>query len=255
MYFGLKRAIVGCLAIGLGASAFAVTTSDDPIVDEVDEQRTLDKVITRTAPPDEDAPKTGRLIFRPLLYANSRQTFTSVNEVEFVFTAVEEDEEGFIRRFEDQQRQDYRAVMVVPSKDFASRFDLKADRYLNQFTDLPGGTYALSELKYRWLDNRTNTIRIDTFCLSEGTIAFDLQNGETGYLGAIGIRDLPSNTGRFRHHAPLRVIDQDPNTLVGEAGRIDDLQILDFSGALFADDSGMCEDARFQIKGWRTASR
>ena len=117
--------------------------------------------------------------------------------------------------------------------------------------DLPGGTYALTEIIYKFFNVDSAARVVERYCLSKATIAFDIQNGETSYLGAFAVADLPDNRARLRKHTPIQSIDRSLDTATGEASRIEDLQLTKFDGIAFEATDGICESSDYHTTAWK----
>ncbi|MEL6323988.1 MAG: hypothetical protein AAFQ84_07135 [Pseudomonadota bacterium] len=246
-----------------GAAAILLATSSHVRLGAQDEpnDRVLDPVITESTKPEKDAPKTGRLLVRPILLQRHKRAPSNVTGVDLIFTAIEETESGEIVRFGDQNRTRYRMVVPLPLvrlQSISSRLPVRrsADDYETRQISLPGGTYILSEIRYQIAEIRRGQLFLTdqrelNFCLSKRSISFDIQNGTDAYLGAIAISSLSPNPAHRRNHVPIMAIDPNPDLMIGSVVRDIEAIELPLSTVTFDPDDGICSDRGFQSVGWR----
>ncbi|MEO1407514.1 MAG: hypothetical protein AAFV54_13645 [Pseudomonadota bacterium] len=205
--------------------------------------------------------RNGTLLLRPMLHSNSRDGLTRVRRVELVFSAVDRTETGELIPSEAGEQRSYR-VEFGPSRR-GQKSDIDFDDYHTRALDLPSGTYTLSEVHYIAVDigrgggggfgtinsfaGRPN-VEV-SYCLSDRSFIFDVGDGEVVSLGGIAIADLPKNRGRFRHHLPVAGIDMF-SALVGAADDLGYFSFANIADAAFESDSGICDDARYNVAGW-----
>lgn len=140
-----KTALIASL---LSLPLMAAPAIADILNDGSDDEQVLDEIVTTAELPGEDSPKTGKVYFRPILFARSRQNIVNIDRIEIVFTAIEQDENGFARKFRDQNRVSYRETLRIPNTDFGGRIKINENSYHTKEINMAGGTYAISEIKY-----------------------------------------------------------------------------------------------------------
>ena len=227
-------------------------------IDHIDQeaQHTLDEVTTLGQLPDLDSPTTGELLIRPVLLGKRRNRST-VTAFELVFAAVELAEDGSLVPYTDKPKERFRVKGVTPILRERGRLrgSVPPSGYPVASIDLPGGTYALSEVHYTYWRPATPPF-IDivpartSFCLSERSFIFDVANGEVSYLGTVGLWDLPSNPGRNRLHEPIFGIDQDPNIPGVESNVDPEVLLVDLADTSFDSEVGICTATRHNVAGW-----
>ena len=161
-------------------------------IDHIDQeaQHTLDEVTTLGQLPDLDSPTTGELLIRPVLLGKRRNRST-VTAFELVFAAVELAEDGSIVPYTDKPKERFRVKGVTPILRERGRLrgSVPPSGYPVASIDLPGGTYALSEVHYTYFQPfRSNRLAANgdtlsipelrpertSFCLSERSFIFCL---------------------------------------------------------------------------------
>ena len=231
-------------------------------IDHIDQeaQHTLDEVTTLGQLPDLDSPTTGELLIRPILLGkrpNKRRNRSNVTAFELVFAAVELAEDGSIVPYTDKPKERFRVKGVTPILRERGRLrgSVPPSGYPVASIDLPGGTYALSEVHYTFWGPLTppfiNTRPERTsFCLSERSFIFDVANGEVSYLGTVALTDLPANPGRNRLHEPIFGIDQNPG-IPGVESKVDpEVLLVDLADTSFDSEAGICTTTRYNVAGW-----
>lgn len=201
-------------------------SSDEHQAETGDRERVLDPVTTTTPNPGPEDPKTGEFIFHPVMYLSRRGGGTPLQQIDFYFSPIEESPDGIATLYELQNRARYRVSVPIPKLDpTGTRFQLQMRTFGlgPQSLTLPGGTYALSEILYTYnagvIVTRRNNINpmkdTSSFCLSEETYVFDVQNGKTQFLGALALAPFPTNFSHLRRHYPIIGVDQRPETVFG----------------------------------------
>jgi len=230
--------------------------------------RTLNAVTSTGVKPDENAIRTGKLLIRPVLIAkDKRNAITATNKVVLVFKPIQDTDEGNVELYTDQEKEEYRITLTPPlavSTETATRIQpkIRLRAFDTKAIDLPGGTYTLSEVHYHTGDpiaQQVNpihpTIQVVSYCLSEGSFAFDIQNNQVGYLGAIGISDLPSNRIDRDEHTPLRALDQDPRKQNKRGVAKEAITSLSIDAINFTDRSDLCSATKYNVAGWKSAEK
>lgn len=250
-------------AIFVAAPVFGQT------VDQSD-QRILDEVETREERYNPDVPTTGELLVRPILTSN-RNTEVEVTGYELVFAAVEIAEDGSVTPYGNAADNRFRVKGVTPIVQERGRIrrNIPLSSYPVASLTLPGGTYALSEVHYSFIEvTRSNrlaqngdTLSIPnsrpertSFCLSGRSFMFDVANGETSFLGSIALKDLPSNSQRNFDHRPIVGVDQNASHAELSIDERIELILVDLADTSFDPESGICTSTRFHVEGWRTES-
>ncbi|MEO9969615.1 MAG: hypothetical protein ABJG15_07265 [Hyphomonadaceae bacterium] len=254
------------LCATLSAQAGASDFTDTADHTEQDAERTLDEVTTLGQRFDPNAPQTGELLIRPVLAARRRNEST-VTGFELVFAAVEIAENGSLLPYTDKPRERFRLKGVTPTLQERGRIrsTVAPETYPVSSFNLPGGTYALSEVHYTFrkivrsnrLSEDGNILSIPetrpdrtSFCLSERSFIFDVVNGRVSYLGTVALADLPSNPLRNRHHEPILGIDQNLS-IPGVASKVDaGVTLVDLADTSFDSEAGICTNTRFNVAGW-----
>lgn len=245
----LKPLVLSILFCAISSPAFGQSAPESEPTH--DEQKVLAPVTTTEKRPEKEGPKTGRVFFRPILYPGGRQAITSTEEVIFVFSPIEQPDDGPAILYEGEDRARFRSTMFIPGSDGPTRIKIKIDRYPTQAVELPGGTYALTEIIYQYFITDSAARVVEKFCLSKGSIAFDIRNGETSYLGALAIADIPDNRARYKRHTPIISLSRDVDTITGRASRIEDLQLTDFDGITFDPENGICNNSDYFVSAWK----
>jgi len=260
----------------------AAMALDQPSSGEQDppNERVLDEIVTEGRGLDLDLPKTGEFLFRPILYAHDRNNTVSIRTVEFVFAPVELNEAGVAIVAPETQRTRYKSILRIPIPDatpYSSNYKqrLKADAYKPKSLDLPAGTYVLSEVKYVSIEtqvvsgnsfgslNTTNPQVLEgigfredpvlaSYCLSEGTILFDVENGAAQYLGALALSDLPRNEARYRDHTPFMALDRNRDQLNGRYAERTNILDASIDAVTFEDSGDVCSPDAYRISGWQS---
>lgn len=101
---------------------------------------------------------------------------------------------------------------------------------------LPTGTYVISEIKYR-INTSTSGILTRNFCLSEGSIEFEVNDGENTLLENIVLANLPDNRAQYKNHIPFI----DSAVLEKDAAEAQ-TQNIEFKP--FVDETGTCSRGR-----------
>ena len=253
-------------ALFLAAGATTPTAVDHS--QSVDQEQTLDEVVTIGPNNPELGPQTGKFIFRPVLYLKPHSNGDRVRQVEFYFSPVEETRDGFATLYTEQARSRYRVSVGVPALNpTGTNFKTKTDKIDlgTRSLDLPGGTYVLSEIRY---NTRTDSIRFNgqtssevldlgnvfidvtgsrSYCLTEETYAFDIRNGETMFLGGMALNELPSNRARWSEHFPIIGVDNSLELVSGpHAKNTDNIVPLEFDLLAFEAGPRLCSSRRYQ---------
>lgn len=243
-----------------GAALIELPQTDDTKA-PAQEELVLDGVTAKGVVPTEDAPQTGTLLIRPVLIArNKRRSITQLRRIVLVFKPIEELADGNIKIYTEQNKEEYNITLIPPFQidPAETRIKHKVDlkEFATQSIDLPGGTYTLGEVHYHTgFNNAVNTqLSAVSYCLSKGTFAFDIRNGEVGYIGALGITDLPANIGKASDHNPIAALDQNPalqNKYNAEEKNIIPVAV---DGINFEEEGDVCTGKAHTVAGWKSQS-
>ncbi len=251
-------------AFFLTAATTTIPVTHDS-VQNIDQEKTLDEIITEGPINPEFGPQTGEFLFRPILYLKPHSTGRRVRQIDFYFSPVEENVDGVASLYSHQLKQRYRVSVRVPLLNpTGTNFRLKTDRIdLGTHTlDLPGGTYVLTEIRYSLRSSRginftsspaatVSGSRIDTarsYCLTEETYAFDIQNGETKFLGGMAVNELASNPARWKEHFPIIGVDNRLELVSGKhADNTDNIIPIDFDLLAFEAGPKLCGSRQYQV--------
>ena len=251
-------------------TAFLLTAATTTIpvthdsVQNIDQEKTLDEIITEGPINPEFGPQTGEFLFRPILYLKPHSTGRRVRQIDFYFSPVEENVDGVASLYSHQLKQRYRVSVRVPLLNpTGTNFRLKTDRIdLGTHTlDLPGGTYVLTEIRYNLLRSPRSIITSGpapifsgsgigtrSYCLTEETYAFDIQNGETKFLGGMAVNELASNPARWKEHFPIIGVDNRLELVSGKhADNTDNIIPIDFDLLAFEADPKLCGSRQYQV--------
>lgn len=234
--------------------------------------KVLDDIIVegdRLAP---DIEQTGRVVLRPLLTPlNKRNPVSPTQQIDFIFSPVVIDEDGKARLYEGGKRTRFRSTIIVPSAitPLATNFNPKvpARAYRTQTLDVPGGTYALSEIVYHIVTTTTfgdpggrtiQTFRTQEeskavrYCLSEGTLLLDVENNVTQYIGALALADLPKNGARHPSHSPLVALSRDLDVFPDLSDSTSDQLIAASLGVTELNtDDNICTADAHRVAAWK----
>ena len=244
-------------ALFLAAGATTPTAVDHS--QSVDQEQTLDEVVTIGPNNPELGPQTGKFIFRPVLYLKPHSNGDRVRQVEFYFSPVEETRDGFATLYTEQARSRYRVSVGVPALNpTGTNFKTKTDKIDlgTRSLDLPGGTYVLSEIRYNTRSPSDGVVFGNTaidatgtrsYCLTEETYAFDIRNGETMFLGGMAVNELHSNKARWSEHFPIIGVDNRLELVSGpHAQNTDNIVPLEFDLLAFEAGPRLCSSRRYQ---------
>ncbi|MEM9668733.1 MAG: hypothetical protein AAF950_07385 [Pseudomonadota bacterium] len=252
------------LSAPLSAVFIAASLASTPLQDKEDNgSRVLDEIETR-GQQFELGPQTGEFFIRPVMYTQFEGGNSPALSVELFFSPVEEIKDGVARIYSEQKRSRYRVSVGVPVanptgtriKQFkGNKIDLGTRRL-----KLPGGSYALSEIRYFITPVSTpfgrgagplvnNGIRVTrSYCLSEETYIFDVKNGESQFFGALALTPFPSNSAKWREHYPVIGIDSSLEHLSGRAAReSENIQDMDFDLVALEPSDGLCGTANYTV--------
>ncbi|MEO0883633.1 MAG: hypothetical protein AAFY34_13030 [Pseudomonadota bacterium] len=211
----------------------------------------------------EIGPQTGEFLIRPVMFTNGRGRNSNVRRVDLFLTPVEEVESGVAELYSEQQRTRYQLSFTVP---LVSAPDSRLKRWNGnkidlgtKGVDLPGGSYVLSEMRF-WvndprqgttaffLDNDFNSLRrARSYCLTEQTLIFDVQNGKPSFLGALAIAPFPSNPARWRGHIPAIGVDPRVVHYTGsDADIAENIEEMSFDVVSLKDEPGICANRTYQ---------
>ena len=231
--------------------------------DDDDDERVLSEIEVNREPIKPDDPVTGTLLVRPLLLAHNRRHISIIDSVELVFAPVEVRKDGVSVLNNDQRRKRFRITTRLPQRENPTRIAMSLNRYKTEVVELPGGTYVLSEVHYNVLrlESRQDGLPSSSdyirervsYCLSEGTLAFEIHNGETGFLGQLVIADIHSNPARWREHHPIELLDTSLSGINGRYSRNDSVVNLDVDALAFDPESGLCPHKSRQVAGWKSS--
>lgn len=270
------------LAFLLTAGTTTPTTQGE--VQAVDDKKVLDEIVTDGPVHPELGPQTGQMVFRPVLYLKPGSNGNRIRSIDFYFSPVEESTDGVATLYSEQARSRYRVSVTVPSLNpIGTKFRTKADRIdLGTKTlDLPGGTYVLSEIRYgvtggsgapiatsqvttasgigsvsgapapssgAFLVQSSNIFSSRSYCLTDETYAFDVQNGQTKFLGGIAMNELPSNRARFGSHYPIIGVDNRLDLVSGPTAKnLDDVEPVEVDLLSFEGNQEFCGSSNHKI--------
>ena len=244
-------------ALFLAAGATTPTAVDHS--QSVDQEQTLDEVVTIGPSNPELGPQTGEFLFRPILYLKPHSNGNRVRQVEFYFSPVEETRDGFATLYTEQARTRYRVLVGVPFLNPVGTKRRTKTRRIDLGTrslDLPGGTYVLSEIRYNTRSPSDGVVFGNTaigvtgsrsYCLTEETYAFDIRNGETMFLGGMAVNELPSNKAQWSEHYPIIGVDNSLELVSGpHAQNTDNIVPLEFDLLAFEAEPRLCGSRRYQ---------
>ena len=236
-----------------------------------DDTQVLDGVTVEGNRLSPDIERTGTLLFRPLLTpVSKRDPLTRTERVDFIFSPVILDETGTARAYTDDGRTRFVSSLRVPQANetgFATNFNPKisASKFKAQSTEVPGGTYVLSEIVYSFAETqvigrfngfggpppRTQQEPASVrYCLSDGTFLLDVENETTQFIGAIALADLPRNRARHPDHTPIIALNRDLAELNLSAPPNGDLVAVDMDASKFISSDDMCTADAHHVAGW-----
>lgn len=223
-----------------------------------DEEHVLDTVVSTAPRLEGDRPTTGRVSLRPILNYNNRWSQnTNVVHVTFYFSPVIEVSPGRVERFPDPHLPDYRIGFSIPRSTLGSRFRARPSDFAELAVDLPGGTYAISRVSYRYIrPGRPDTNQV-SYCLSEGSGLFEVENGASISLGILSVDDLSKNTA-FRHrHSHFLTVDTSSSipSRLAKTQADHNPTLIDIERTTFAGTEDLCSDAQLQTVGLDTDPR
>jgi len=250
--------IISPLIASVAAAALATAPLQSDQGDQQASDRVLDEVTT-TGQQFELGAQTGELLIRPVMYTSGNRQGSIVRQVDMFISPVEEVSNGEARLYTEQQRTRYRISMNVPVVNpTGTRFKLRTNGKIDLGTrrlDLPAGSYVISEIRYsiadRFGDGRgffipTHTTR--SYCLTEETYIFDIENGETQFFGALALTALPTNSARWGAHYPVVGVDQRLDLISGrEQENKDAIAEMDFDLVSVAAEKGLCANNNYQV--------
>lgn len=233
-----------------------------------DETRVLDEIISEGYVPPELAPKTGTFLFRPIIYPGIGNNGSIIRRVDFFFSPVVQTKDGQATLYKEQDRQRYRVSINVPqvnptgTRFRQSRNDQRIDLGTREL-NLPGGTYILSEVRYSFLQRRrgggflgvasgsgpvlNSGLRTRSYCLTEQTYAFDIENGKQHFLGGMAINPLPQNQARWKDYRPIVGVDNNLKHVSGiPADELEAIKPLEFDLLSFDAEPGLCGNRRYK---------
>ncbi|MEM9668732.1 MAG: hypothetical protein AAF950_07380 [Pseudomonadota bacterium] len=220
-----------------------------------DDTRVLEEVTTLTDPSDLEAPPDGELLIRPVLYTQGRSQNSAVRRIDLFFSPVETVKSDAATLYMEQERTRYRISVDIPIvAPTGTRLSLSQGRTIDlgmESVEMPGGTYVLSEVRYGFnsragvgagqVFNDTRTTR--SYCLTDETLIFYLNEGERQFLGALAFSALPTNDARWATHHPLAGVDRRLDMIRGEDDEaMETITLTDFGLVPVEQSPGLCAD-------------
>ena len=266
----MRLSTFGILVSLLASSALPVSGAQEASTSvEQDEEKILEGVTTTGQRLDLDAPTTGKLVFRPVLYSFYSASSANIERVDLVFVPVELSDANEIIPFKESDPKRFTARMVIPTEVSRGTDQYSIDAFGMQDIDLPGGLYALSEVQYyvtprivgahrpanaqgfgpvtRYVAQRAKV----NFCMSEGALMFDVKTGETQYLGALGIANLPRSRTTNPRHRPLVALDRGRDKIISPFTEPGDIGIATIDSTTFEPVKTMCGRRSYRVPGWK----
>lgn len=207
---------------------------------QAEEEGLLDPITAQGQTPNPNGPNTGKVLMRPVYHFLSRHNISRVKQVNFVFVPVSQRADGLLTLRPGAETIAYNIPVIIPTLSHEENFPAID-------IDLPEGTYALSHVSYkRKVDPSTFFTEVKTYCMSNGTMVFDVENGTTGYLGKLDIADLTSNRARARFHQPIIANDTNLETLNHRVFDLDSIDPLPTDIAAFESEEQICTKDHFR---------
>ena len=155
---------------------------------ETDERR-LSTVYVKTVPPHK-----GELHINPTIIRDVGFERPGYTDAELVFVPVET-VEGVAVPLDGKDSQDrFKITASLPPREAGTPFTDTPRDYRTQDVILPKGAYALTEISFL----REDTQERVSYCLNDGSFAFDVLGGDIIFMGLLDL-DYPPNTGKAQH--------------------------------------------------------
>lgn len=153
------------------------------------EERRLSTVYIKTLPPNK-----GELHINPTIIRDADFSRPGYSHAELVFVPVQTID-GIALPLDEKDSQDrFKITASLPPREAGTPFTDTPRDYRTQDVILPKGAYALTEISFL----REDTQERVSYCLNDGSFAFDVLGGDIIFMGLLDL-DYPPSTGMAQH--------------------------------------------------------
>jgi len=166
--------------------------------------------------------------------------------IEIRFSPVEFSADGsIIPELQDSQT-DYSIKTNIPQRAENLNFTDSIRDFYTQDIALPSGAYIISEIIFR--TEIGSTYSDASYCLSKGTLLFEIIGRDTLFLGRLNLDYPPNTPAERRHHTPLESMGKNLQKMKGWRWTTTDLLNLDVRTISF--NPSVCAPDSYQVSAW-----